>query len=76
MATQLEAAIEWIAYARREISRGDTRQATVALERAETALETISAADLTRPIVGIDNRTPLEVFDIMCSRFGGLLVSA
>lgn len=23
---------------------------------------------LTRPIVGIENRTPLEVFDIMCDR--------
>lgn len=27
------------------------------------------AADLTRPIIGINNRTPLEVFDIMCDRF-------
>lgn len=27
--------------------------------------------DLTRPIVGIENRTPLEVFDIMCARLHG-----
>lgn len=28
--------------------------------------ETVS--QLTRPIIGIENRTPLEVFDIMCDR--------
>jgi hypothetical protein len=26
---------------------------------------------LTRPIIGIENRTPLEVFDIMCDRIRG-----
>lgn len=26
-------------------------------------------ADLTRPIIGIENRTAQEVFDIMCDRF-------
>lgn len=28
---------------------------------------------LTRPIIGIDNRTPLEVFDIMCDRIRAIL---
>ena len=28
----------------------------------------IEAADLTRPIIGIENRTAQEVFDIMCDR--------
>lgn len=31
--------------------------------------EVIEAAYLTRPIVGIENRTAQEVFDIMCDRF-------
>lgn len=31
--------------------------------------------DLCRPIIGIENRTPLEVFDIMCDRFRGHLSS-
>lgn len=29
--------------------------------------------DLTRPIIGIENRTAQEVFDIMCSRFTAYL---
>ena len=29
--------------------------------------------ELCRPIIGIENRTPLEVFDIMCSRFHGVV---
>ena len=27
--------------------------------------------NLFRPIIGIENRTPQEVFDIMCDRFNG-----
>ena len=27
--------------------------------------------DLTRPIIGIENRTAQEVFDIMCDRYRG-----
>lgn len=29
---------------------------------------TLTSAELTRPIIGIENRTPQEVFDIMCDR--------
>ena len=36
-----------------------------ALEKAEAAL-TKAKTDQTRPIVGIENRTPQEAFDIMC----------
>jgi hypothetical protein len=75
MTAQLEAGLQWTVYARREIERGDSAQASVALERAETALKT-AIADLTRPIVGIENRTAQEVFDIMCSRIDGKLVRA
>lgn len=32
---------------------------------------TVSTAPLTRPIVGIENRTAQEVFDIMCDRICG-----
>lgn len=28
----------------------------------------LTSAELTRPIIGIENRTPQEVFDIMCDR--------
>lgn len=28
----------------------------------------LTSAELTRPIIGIENRTPQEVFDIMCNR--------
>lgn len=31
--------------------------------------------DLTRPIIGIENRTAQEVFDIMCSRFTAYLAA-
>jgi hypothetical protein len=31
----------------------------------------VMATDLTRPIIGIENRTPQEVFDIMCDRIRG-----
>lgn len=34
------------------------------------------AEDLTRPIIGIENRTAQEVFDIMCDRFRRSAVSA
>jgi hypothetical protein len=74
--TQLVAALNWIAYAGREIDRGDTKQADNALERAASALRAIREADLTRPIKGIESRAPQEVFDIMCSRLVGLVVSA
>lgn len=32
--------------------------------------------ELTRPIIGIENRTAQEVFDIMCDRIRSALVSA
>ncbi len=32
---------------------------------------TLALADLTRPIIGIENRTPQEVFDMMCARITG-----
>ena len=35
---------------------------------AEATKEPTEAADLTRPIIGIENRTAQEVFDIMCDR--------
>jgi hypothetical protein len=31
------------------------------------------ADELTRPIIGIHNRTPLEVFDMMCDRIRAAL---
>lgn len=34
---------------------------------------TITPEALVRPIVGIENRTPQEVFDIMCDRFANAL---
>lgn len=30
--------------------------------------EAVELARLTRPVIGLENRTPLEVFDIMCDR--------
>ncbi len=34
----------------------------------------LNAERLTRPIIGIENRTPLEVFDIMADRIRSALV--
>lgn len=47
------------------------QQNRAAMTNATVSARARGAAAIVRPIIGIENRTAQEVFDIMCDRFKG-----
>jgi hypothetical protein len=59
----------WMSARRIALPIDDPRQVEAWNTRASPPLPSTGVEDLTRPIIGIENRTPQEVFDIMADRF-------